>query len=127
MSDRLTSFGLYNYNPLLDQQKHSAKAAADILWYFMEGYFGRVNDIPTANSANFARYLVDIDQEGNHSLVFHKSRKTDRWWIEVPAGRGNETFENIKMVPCTYNDYLVASTQGELPDIWWRFHQKYFV
>jgi formiminoglutamase len=127
MSDRLTSFGIYNYNPMLDQRNASAKAASDIIWYFIEGYFGRVNDMPTNSSPHFARYHVDIDQEGTHTLIFHKSKKTDRWWIEVPAGRGDETFDNIKLVPCTYSDYQVASTQGELPDIWWRFHQKYFV
>jgi hypothetical protein len=123
MSDRLTSFGLYNYNPLLDQQKHSAKSAADILWYFMEGYFGRVNDIPTANSANFSRYLVDIDQEGNHSLVFHKSRKTDRWWMQVPYPLKNSKNERFHLVPCTYEDYQTA-VSGEMPDLWWRTQQK---
>lgn len=127
MSDKLTSIGFYNYNPLLDKDQSSAFAVGEMMWYFIEGFCNRVNDFPLKSSAQFAKYHVEIDREGHHALIFHKSKRTGRWWIEVPAGRGNETFENIRLVPCTYDDYKLASEQGELPDIWWRFHQKYFV
>jgi hypothetical protein len=30
------------------------------------------------------------------------------------------------LVPCTYDDYLQASSD-ELPDRWWRIHQKYLL
>jgi hypothetical protein len=62
---------------------------------------------------------------GNHELIFVKSQKSGRWWIEVtlPVPVGSRK-ERSLLVPCTYDDYQKASS-GELPDRWWRIHQKY--
>jgi hypothetical protein len=30
---------------------------------------------------NYIKYIVPMEEE---TLIFHKSDKTDRWWIEIP-------------------------------------------
>ena len=62
--------------------------------------------------------------EGGNDLIFYKSDKSDRWWMDVPY----PTHEKIKnerhlLGPCSYKDYQVACN-NELPDIWIRTFQK---
>jgi len=89
----------------------------------LEGISQRCDDTPRINSRNYTRYTMALP--GDHELIFVKSQKSGRWWIEVtlpiPAGSRKE---RSLLVPCTYDDYLKA-TAGELPDRWWRIHQKY--
>jgi hypothetical protein len=105
-------------------QSHAgAHVLAQGIWYLMEGYSQRCDDIPRINSRNYTRYTMALP--GNHELIFVKSQKSGRWWIEVtlPVPVGSRK-ERSLLVPCTYDDYQKASS-GELPDRWWRIHQKY--
>jgi hypothetical protein len=47
-------------------------------------------------------------------MTFYKSKVSDTWWMEVEALSGDK---NIKIVPCSYDDYLAAS-KGEVPNRW---------
>ena len=57
-------------------------------------------------------------------IVFYKSDKTERWWLEVPyPPEKGIKFERHYLIPCDYEDYEKAS-QNELPDLWWKTYRK---
>ncbi len=123
MNDKLTSIGFYEYNPSLDIRHQTAKLTAQMIWYFLDGYANRQNDIPAENSKHFVRFRVYLE-DYKEELFFLKSKKTDRWWIEIPVKKATGK-KKIKYTyaPCSYADYQQA-LQQELPDRWWKLQQK---
>ena len=62
-------------------------------------------------------------EDEDHEVVFYKSPRSDRWWMDIPTpGAGNRK-GRLLLIPCTYADYQAAAT-GHLPDRWWRTQQK---
>ena len=60
----------------------------------------------------------------DHDVVFYKSNKSERWWMEVPYQGDNENkYLRHHLVPCNYEDYLNAA-ENEMPDLWWKTYQK---
>lgn len=41
LSDKLSSFGLYELNPAFDEHGQTAHLAAQMIWYLTEGYYNR--------------------------------------------------------------------------------------
>ena len=80
ISNKVSSFGIYEYNPSQDDEA-TAMLVAQILWYFIEGVNCRVNDDDFNDQSNFQKFTVLVEDE---ELVFYKSKKTGRWWIEIP-------------------------------------------
>jgi arginase family enzyme len=126
LSDKLSSIGFYEYDPGSDRQLVTAATLAQAIWYFIDGYVNRMNDQPKVKTRTFIKYTTTL-KAGKHDLVFYKSKKSGRWWMEVtlPPIKGSKK-ERTHLVPCSYNDYLMAG-KDELPDKWWKFHQKYMV
>ncbi|MFN3917022.1 MAG: formimidoylglutamase [Flavobacteriales bacterium] len=125
MSDKLTSFSLWGYSPLKDVSQVSASLIGQILWCFIDGYLNRKHDFPSDSKEDYIKYRVSLEQ-GQHELIFYKSEKTNRWWIEVPYPPDQKfRFQRHQLVPCSYEDYLNA-TQNNMPDVWWRAYQKLF-
>lgn len=123
MSDKLSSIGFYEYNPLFDKEHITAQLIAQMIWYFVEGFMARKHDFPKSESTDFARYTVKIDDH-EEALIFLRSKKTDRWWIDLSFGRTDrKKFERHHFVPCSKEDYDLALTE-EIPDRWWQFYQK---
>ncbi|MEY3397608.1 MAG: hypothetical protein RL220_202 [Bacteroidota bacterium] len=122
MSDKLTSFGVYELNPDLDPAGQSAHLAAQMVWCFIEGYLSRKSDYPMCDFSEYTKYIVHMERE-QHELVFYKSHKSDRWWMDVPYPAGEAKYERHHLVPCTYEEYLQTSNE-ELPDRWWKTYQK---
>ncbi|MDY0076337.1 MAG: formimidoylglutamase [Bacteroidales bacterium] len=123
MSDKLSAFGIFEYNPLFDQHKITAQLIAQMLWYFVEGFVNRKDDLPASESANFARYNVRIEGQ-EEEVIFLRSKKTERWWIDLSFGRTDrKKYERHHFIPCSKADYELALTD-ELPDRWWQFFQK---
>jgi hypothetical protein len=57
-------------------------------------------------------------------IVFYKSLKSERWWMQVPYPRKKELdFNRHTVVPCNYEDYLKAM-ENDIPDLWWKTYQK---
>ena len=57
-------------------------------------------------------------------MVFYKSKKSDRWWVEVPCStEANGESKRKLLVPCLYDDYEQA-LGNKIPDIWWKFYQR---
>lgn len=126
LSDKLSSIGFFEYDPSSDRQLLTAATLAQAIWYFMDGFLNRMNDLPKVKNRTFIKYTTTL-KAGKHDLVFYKSKKSGRWWMEVtlPPVKGSKK-ERTHLVPCSYNDYLMAG-KDELPDKWWKFHQKYML
>jgi formiminoglutamase len=114
ISDNLKVFGLFDVNPAFDIRSQTSGLAAQILWFFLEGFSQKQYETPslsTSNSGRFIKYHVRVtDLEDD--LIFVKSNLTERWWIEL----NNENNESI-FVACSHDDYLKAN-RNEVPDRW---------
>lgn len=112
MSDKLTSFGLYGFNPDLDRDGLTAQTSAQMLWYLLEGLFNRKGDYPVSTTG-LTEYVVDF-RKLNYQLTFWKSAKSGRWWMQVPVATKRK-HERHRLVPCSYQDYQAACRE-ELPE-----------
>lgn len=125
LSDKLSLFGIFNYDPSLDDENQTGAASiAQMLWYFIDGFVNRLRDFPKRRSDAFTKYITSI-KDGTYELIFYKSNRSNRWWLEVtlPPNSGSGSERNI-LVPCSYEDYKTACKE-ELPDKWWKYQQKY--
>ena len=117
ISDKVTSLGIFNFNPNTDE----VVLTAQILWYFIEGFCFRSNEYPFGTKESYIKYIVPIDEE---ELIFYKSNKTERWWIEIPFLINlNNKLKRNTLLPCTHEDYLAACEQ-EIPERWWKAQRR---
>lgn len=123
LSEKLTSAGFYEYNPLLDVNGQTAHLIAQMIWYFIEGVYHRRNEFPKETDENFYKYRVQLD-DFTDDLLFFKSKNSDRWWMQVMNPENIQLkYERHYIVPCTFDDYKKA-TSDELPDRWWQAYKK---
>jgi len=124
LSDKLSSLGIYDINPKHDNREQTSMLAAQMIWYFIDGFYNRKHEFPIKDKAEFTKYLVTTRQQGDE-IIFYKSRKSDRWWMEVPCPTHlMSKYERHYLVSCSYNDYQTACNQ-EVPDRWWQAYQKF--
>lgn len=121
-NDKLTSIGFYEYNPAYDNNGQTAILLAQMVWHFVEGFYNRKSDFPLNPKSQYLIYKTTLRHE-DHEVVFVKSKKSDRWWLQVPYPTGGSLNERFHLVPCSYTDYQTA-VSGEMPDLWWRTYQK---
>jgi arginase family enzyme len=120
ISDELKVFGLFDVNPEFDVRDQTSGLAAQILWFFLEGFSQKLYETPVLNISNSGRFIkyhvrvTDLEDD----LIFVKSSLTDRWWLELPV----ETDQNI-YVACSHEDYLKAN-HNEVPDRWVRAMER---
>jgi arginase family enzyme len=122
MSDKCSSIGFYEFNPTFDPMEQTAMLVSQMIWCFIDGYYNRKQDMPLYPKSSYIIYRTTLDNE-EHELVFVKSKKSDRWWIQVPYFGSKSVNERYYLVPCRYEDYQLA-VSGEMPDLWWKTHQK---
>jgi formiminoglutamase len=123
MSDKLTSIGFYEMNPEYDQHGQTAHLVSQMIWYFIDGYYNRKHEFPHKDKRLFIKYHVAIEGEKDE-MVFYKSKKSDRWWMEVPIRSQQKVkFKRHHMIPCSYQDYQTAC-DNDVPDRWWQAYQK---
>ncbi|OMP79787.1 formimidoylglutamase [[Flexibacter] sp. ATCC 35208] len=111
MSARLSSFGIYGYRPEKDRNQLTAKQIGQMMWYFMDGVAIRHKEAVLQDREAFWEFNIVC---GDIETVFLKSKKTGRWWMQMP---GKE------FLPCAYNDYLLASN-NEIPERWLRHQER---
>ena len=116
LNDKLSSMGLYGYNPDLDRDGFpGAEVVATMIWYFIDGFYHRKGD------KNFMSndYLVyEVALGGNPETIrFYKSKLSEKWWMEIPDNDSDSIFLRNKMIPCSYSDYELAG-KGEIPARW---------
>lgn len=123
MSDKLSTIGFYEYNPLYDRRGQTAHLLAHAIWYFIEGFCNRAADFPHRDKHNYKHFMVGLN-DGDFEISFYKSKKSDRWWMEVPYnGECREQYQRHLLVPCTYADYEQAQ-QNEVPELWTKYYQR---
>jgi formiminoglutamase len=111
LSPRLSSFGIYGYDPGKDIKNLTALQIAQMLWYFFDGKSRSNLEAELSERHNFNEYhtaFAEVD------TVFIQSKKTGRWWMQLP---------NNKLIACSYNDYLFASN-NEIPERWLRAQER---
>lgn len=121
-NDKLSSIGFYEFNPAFDNNGQTAMLVAQMIWYFIDGFYNRKRDFPLNPKSQYLVYKTSLKHE-EHELVFVKSKKSDRWWMQVPYPNAGSLNERFHLVPCRYEDYKTAAS-GEMPDLWWRTYQK---
>lgn len=120
ISDKVSSFGIFEYKNSKDEEI-TAMLVAQMIWYFVEGVNYRVNDYPFASKDEYLKYIVPNDVE---EMIFYKSNKTERWWIEIPfISSLNNKLKRHTLLPCTHQDYLNACNQI-IPERWWMAYKK---
>ena len=123
LSYKLSSIGFFEYNPHYDINARTANLIAEMIWYFIEGFSNRQDDIPTMESEDFRRYNVQIG-EGQENVVFLCHKITGKWWMDMSfLQNDDQRYERHHFIPCSKEDYDQAM-RNELPDKWWQFYQK---
>ena len=103
MNDKLSSIGFYGYCPEKDTLDRTAQLTAQLIWYLIEGVYFRKNDFPVTTDG-MIEYIVSF-KEYDFNIVFWKSTKSGRWWMQAPANSGKK---KKGLIPCAYEDYLMA-------------------
>lgn len=120
ISNKVSSFGVYEYIPS-NEDETTEMLIAQVIWYFIEGVNCRVMDSNFYNEDDFQKYTVLID---NQELVFLKSIKSSRWWVEIPfLQNSNNKLEEHSLLPCMHQDYIDASN-GIIPERWFKAQKK---
>jgi arginase family enzyme len=120
ISDKVTSFGIYEYNPKYDRNYQTAHLMAQMIWYFVEGVNFRAKDYPYSTKESYQKFIVV--QENDDPINFYKSDKSGRWWMEINIITNNK-YKRHALIPCTYQDYLEA-TEQKVPERWYKAQRK---
>jgi formiminoglutamase len=123
ISDKLSSFGIYEYDPLLDFNGQTAQLIGHTIWYFIEGFLNRHGDLSFKDKNNYIKHSVTVS-DAVDELVFFCSKKTGRWWVVVPVINIEKKTEQNYFLPCSHNDYKIACTDS-VPERWWRAFNKF--
>ena len=120
LSDKVTSFGVFEYNSSFDVNNQTAKLIAQMIWYFIEGYNFRAKDYPYTTKEKYQKFSVMF--EDDDPISFYKSDRSGRWWMEINLITDNK-YKRHTLIPCTYKDYEDALDQ-KIPERWYKAQQK---
>ena len=120
ISNKVTSLGIWEYKPSKDDEI-SSMLISQIIWYFIEGVNYRVKDDGFRNDENYQKFITLVEAQ---ELVFYKSKKTGRWWIEIPfLSEVNTKLKSHTLLPCMHQDYVDACN-NIVPERWYKAFQK---
>ncbi len=111
MSSNLNSMGIYGYSPAQDTDEITARQISQMIWYFIDGRHRMKQESSLEERQNFNEFhtvFAEVD------TVFLQSKRTDRWWMQMPDG---------KFIACSKNDYLSAG-KNEFPERWLRVQER---
>ncbi|MDT7832482.1 formimidoylglutamase [Flavobacteriaceae bacterium S356] len=120
ISDKVSSFGIYEYNSRHDRNHQTAHLIAQMIWYFIEGVNVRAKDYPYCTKDNYQKFTVLL--ENDEPINFYKSDKTGRWWMEINLIKDNK-YKRHALIPCTYQDYLETMNE-KIPERWFSAMRK---
>ena len=122
ISDKITSFGIFEYNQELDKLNQGSQLISQMMWYFIEGVKSRKYEL-NPNIDNCVKYTVAFEDEQT-KIEFFKSQTSGRWWMGVPFKNSTtDSFDNY-FVACTYEDYQQAN-KGEIPKRWIKTYNRF--
>jgi len=120
ISNKVSSFGIYEFKATKELDA-TPMLIAQMIWYFIEGVNCRVNDDDFSKEDQHQKFNVLIEDD---ELIFYKSMKTGRWWIEIPfLPNVNNKLKKHALLPCTHEDYIEAS-HGKIPERWFKAYKK---
>ncbi|WP_147678648.1 formimidoylglutamase [Algibacter pacificus] len=120
ISNKVSSFGIYEYKQSSDDDM-TAMLVAQVLWYFIEGVNYRIKDDDFSDENTYQKFITLIDSE---ELIFYKSIKTGRWWIEIPfLSNVNNKLKRHTLLPCMHQDYKDACN-NIVPERWYKAIRK---
>lgn len=120
ISNKVSCFGIYEFKTTKELDA-TPMLISQIIWYFIEGVNCRVKDDDFSDEQSYQKFNVLIEDQ---ELVFYKSIKTGRWWIEIPfLPEVNTKLKKHTLLPCTHEDYMEAS-QGSVPERWYKAYKK---
>ncbi len=121
LNEKLSSAGFYEY--ILENDDASYRTASVIsimIWYLIDGFYHRKGELDFRQN-DYVKYVVSMPSDPE-TLIFYKSKLSEKWWMEVPLPEGSNYGRNF-LVPCRYEDYKMA-TDGELPDRYVTTHSR---
>lgn len=121
LSDKLSSFGIYEYDPTLDFNNQTSQLIAHILWYFVEGFVFRQNDGTFKNKNDYRQFNISVSGALDE-MVFFNSRKSGRWWVVVPMYQKDKQVQYYYL-PCSKRDYDLAC-EDKISERWLRTYHK---
>ncbi|MFN2260591.1 MAG: formimidoylglutamase [Psychroflexus sp.] len=114
MSEKLTSFGLYEMQSIR-KSENFINLTAQVLWYFFEGFNLRLKENVSEANNNITKYSVPVADE---VLVFFKSEKSKRWWMKIPSSEKiDNNLSKASLLACDEQDYLDACN-SMIPERW---------
>lgn len=120
ISDNIRVFGLFDVNPELDIRNQTAGLAAQIIWFFLEGFAQKQyesSSLASPSPGRFIKYHVRVTGLDD-DLIFIRSNLTERWWFEIATGKQGTVY-----AACSHEDYLQAN-RNEVPDRWIRVVER---
>ncbi len=111
LSPNVNTIGIYGYVPEKDVNGLTAKQISHMLWYLIDGKSRGRREAALDERDSFIEYHTAFAEV---ETVFLKSRKTNRWWMQLP---------DKKYIACSYKDYLLASS-NEIPERWLRAQER---
>lgn len=111
MSTLCSSIGIYGYLPERDQQAMTAKQAAHMLWYVMDGIYKGKQEAALEDRTAFNEFTMAFAEV---ETIFLQSKRTGRWWMQLHDGA---------YVACSYKDYVTASN-NDIPERWMRAAER---
>jgi arginase family enzyme len=118
MADSTEVCGIFDLYPQNDINNQTSILAGQVCWFLLEGLVNRMQEDPV-NGEYMKKFIVN-QNKASHELIFYKSEKTERWWMEIPVN----TTGKSKIVACSYEDYRKASEQ-EVPERWLKAYQRF--
>lgn len=120
ISNKVSSFGIYEYKPSIEDDA-TTMLISQMIWYFIEGFNCRVKDDNFENPDEFNKYTVLVEEQ---ELVFYKSLKTGRWWVETLfLSKPHTKKTKHTLLACMQSDYDKA-IGGNIPERWYKAYKK---
>ena len=111
LSPNINTIGVYGYSPDKDLNHLSAKQISQMLWYAIDGRNRGKREADLEEKDSFNEFHIAFAEV---ETTFLQSKKTGRWWMRLP---------DKKYIACSYNDYLLASS-NEVPERWLRAQER---
>jgi formiminoglutamase len=111
LSTQVRTFGIYGYDPSADVDSMTAMQISHMLWYFIDGRSRGLREAALDDKQHFNEFHTAFAEV---ETTFLQSKKTGRWWMRLP---------DDNFIPCSYNDYLLASS-NEIPERWLRAQER---
>ena len=108
LNNELNILNFIGFEPKYDFHNQGAMLISQLIWYYIEGVDQQIME-NISDKQSMISIVVDLN-DYNMSLNFIQSKKTGRWWVEIPNPEEKNT---SYFIACSEEDYNKA-TRNEL-------------